>query len=260
MLKYTVFSEYGIIVGAGKTMAKTNTKPFPQKRKRWFRGFKRFLRLRYRKPQMIYLGEKPTANAIILSNHEGAAGPMIIELYAEFPHRMWGTHKMNSGLKKLYRYQTQIYYHQKKGWNLHLARLFCLLASPLTNLYYKGLRLISSYNDHRLITTLRESIEVLKGGENIVIFPEHSEEGYLEVMTKFYAGFALLAENALKEGIDVSLYTAYLKLKENIMIFDQPILYSELKKLVPDREAMGAYLLNNCNALGQMDLSKLKNT
>ena len=44
----------------------------------------------------------------------------------------------------MYKYQTRVYYHEKKHWNLHLARLFCLLASPLTNLFYKGLNLIST--------------------------------------------------------------------------------------------------------------------
>ncbi|MGI6714495.1 MAG: hypothetical protein ACOX3K_05590 [Bacilli bacterium] len=236
-------------------MAQKKTKKFRQKRKLWFRGLKSFLRIRYRKPRFIYLGAKPTTNAIILSNHVGAAGPMILELHAEFPHRMWGTHEMNSGLRKLYRYQTRVYYHKKKGWNLHLARLFCLLASPLTNIYYRGLRLISTYQDHRLRDTLKESVEVLKGGENIVIFPEYSDEGYLEVLTKFYTGFAVLAESALKAGIDVSLYVAYLKLKENTFIFDEPILFSELKKIVDSREEIGQYLLEKCNALGQMDLA-----
>ena len=38
-----------------------------------------------------------------------------------------------------------------------LARLFCLLASPLTFLFYKGLNLISTYKDSRLKITLEES-------------------------------------------------------------------------------------------------------
>lgn len=67
---------------------------------------------------------------------------MSLELYADFPIRTWGTHEMNSGLSKMYRYQSRVYYHEKKGWNLHLARLFCLLASPLTNLFYKGFALL----------------------------------------------------------------------------------------------------------------------
>lgn len=232
-------------------------KIFRQDRKLWFRGFKKLIRLRYRRPRYIYLGEKPTTNSIVLANHVGATGPLLLESYGEFPFRMWGTHEMNSGLRKLYNYQTKIYYHQKKGWNIHLARLFCLLASPLTYLFYKGLRLISTYRDARLKRTLKESITVMKNGENIVIFPEMSEEGYFDELRGFYSGFALLAETFYKRGMDVLIYTSYYRRKDKVHIFDKPIRYSELKKIATTREEMANYLLNKSNALGKMELPAL---
>jgi hypothetical protein len=172
-------------------MSKKKTKKFRQDRKLWFRIFKTILKIRYRKPNFIYLGDKPTSQSIILSNHIGARVPLTLELYADFPIRFWGTHEMNTGLRNMYRYQTKTYYHGKKGWNIHLARLFCLLASPLTNIFYKGLRLISTYQDYRLRSTIQESLEVIQNGGNIVVFPEDSSEGYLDEMKSFYAGFAI---------------------------------------------------------------------
>lgn len=125
----------------------------------------------------------------------GTDVPMALEIYADFPVRMWGTAEMNSGLKKLYKYQTRIYYHEKKHWNLRLARVFCLLASPLTNLFYKGLNLISTYQDARFKTTIKESVDaIINKKENLVIFPEKSREGYVSEMKEFYAGFVILAQ------------------------------------------------------------------
>ena len=69
---------------------------------------------------------------------------------------------MNSNLASLYKYQTRQYYHEKKHWPLWAARLFCLLASPLTWLFYRGLKLISIYPDSRLRTTIKESIQTIK--------------------------------------------------------------------------------------------------
>ena len=67
------------------------------------------------------------------------------------------------------------------------------IASPLTNLFYKGLNLISIYHDGRLRKTIEESITAIKdNGENIVIFPEDSGEGYSDELKGFYAGFVLL--------------------------------------------------------------------
>jgi hypothetical protein len=155
---------------------------------------------RYKKPEFIYLGEEIGTGGIILSNHEGTDAPMSLELYLDKPIRMWGAHEMNSGVVEMYKYQSRVYYHEKKHWNLHLARLFCLIASPITNLFYKGLNLISTYRDTRFRRTVRESVEALQQGYNIVIFPEDSAKGYLAELEGFFAGFVVLAESCLKKG------------------------------------------------------------
>lgn len=238
-------------------MAKKKTKKFRQDRKLWFRIFKGILRIRYRRPKFIYLGDKPTSQSIILSNHIGARVPLTLEMYADFPIRFWGTHEMNTGLKTTYRYLTRTYYHGKKGWNIHLARLFCLLASPLTNMFYRGLRLISTYQDYRLRTTIQESLAVIENGGNIVVFPEDSSEGYFDEMKSFYSGFALFAERALKKGIDMPIYVSYLRPKDNTYVFEKPILYSELKKQIPNKHDMAKHLLDKCNSLGKVELNTL---
>ncbi|MBQ1280862.1 MAG: hypothetical protein IIY16_01280, partial [Oscillospiraceae bacterium] len=158
-----------------------------QDRKWWFKLLKKLMKGRYKRPEFIYLGKKFDKSAIILSNHEGTDAPLSLELYCDQPIRMWGAAEMNSGLIPMYQYQTKVYYHEKKHWNLHLARAFCLLASPLTNIFYKGLNLISTYHDTRFRKTLRESIEALEAGESIVIFPEDSKNGYLAELEGFFA-------------------------------------------------------------------------
>lgn len=194
-----------------------------------------------------------------MSNHVGTDAPLSLEIYADYPIRMWGAHEMNSGLKKLYKYQSEVYYHLKKGWNLHLSRLFCLLASPLTNLFYKGLNLISTYHDTRLRTTLDESLTAIKeNGENIVIFPEDSSDGYCDELKGFHAGFVMLAEKCLANGIDVSIYTSYFKKKERRYVFDAPVKYSELKARFGARNTIAEYLCMRCNLLGKTDVEELK--
>ena len=72
-----------------------------QRRRFWFRCFRQLFKLRYKRPKYIYLGEKPTTNSIVLSNHVGATVPILFETYAEFPMRMWGTYEMNSGFRNM---------------------------------------------------------------------------------------------------------------------------------------------------------------
>ena len=230
-----------------------NTK---KKRKAYFEIMKKMMRGRYKKPTYVYIGEEINGPSIILSNHEGTDAPMALEIHLPKPIRFWGAHEMNSGLVKMYKYQSRVYYHEKKHWNLHLARLFCLIASPLTNLFYSGLDLISTYKDGRFIKTIRESIESIKQGDNIVIYPEHSDKGYLKELEGFHAGFVLLAEQCLKEGIDIPIYVSYFRKDINTYIFDAPKKYSEIKEQFKTRDEIAKQLCLRCNELGKMDLSK----
>ena len=241
---------------AKKTQKEKITSP-KENRRAWFRGFKKFLRAtgRYKEPEFIFLGEKFSYGGLILSNHEGTDAPLTLELYTDVPLRMWGAHEMNSGVIPMYKYQSRVYYHEKKHWNLHLARLFCLIASPLTNIFYKGLNLISTYRDARFVKTIRQSIDALKRGENIVIFPEDSTNGYLDKLEGFHAGFVVLAEFCYKRGIDVPIYVTYFNKKKLRYMVDAPISYSKLAQGGRTRCEIARLLLDRCNELGEMSNS-----
>ena len=157
-----------------------------KKRKGYFRLLKQIMKIRYKEPRFVYLGEKFGYGGVILSNHEGTDAPMSIEIWNDAPTRMWGAHEMNSGLVKLYKYQTRVYYHEKKHWNLHLARLFCLIASPLTNLFYKGLNLISTYKDQRFIKTVKETEDAVS---KLKISNEGAEKIYAQLSKKYNCEF-----------------------------------------------------------------------
>ena len=221
-------------------------------RKLYFRILKKIMKVRYKKPKFVYLGEEISEGALILSNHEGTDAPMSLEIYLNKPLRMWGAHEMNSGLRKLYKYQTRIYFHEKKHWNIHLARLFCLIASPLTNLFYSGLNLISTYKDARLVKTMRESVAALKDGYNIVAFPEISDKGYLAELEGFHEGVVMLAEICKIRGIDLPIYVTYFKKNELTYVIDKPVLYSELCKNGQGRAEIARMLCDRCNELGKM--------
>lgn len=226
-------------------------KKFKQKRKVWFRALKGILKIFIKKPTFVYKGGKPTAGSIILSNHEGASSPLALELYSDFPIRMWGTYEMNSGLKSVYKYLSNVYFHEKQHKNLHLARFISIFACPFVNLFYKGLNLIPTYRDVRLYKTMTESIKTIKDGrDNIVIFPENSDKGYFKHLKSFYAGFVVLAHRLFKAGIDVSIYVAYYKTETREYVFDAPIYFSELNSAFTSKNEMAGYFLEKCNSIG----------
>lgn len=224
-------------------------------RKPWFRVIKKIMRLFIKESEFVYLGEKIKEPTIILSNHVGTAAPLAWELYGNLPFRFWGASEMNSGLISLYKYQTRVFYHEKKHWNLHLARLFCLIASPITYMFYKGINLISTFRDIRFKHTITESIEALDSGKSVIIFPEISDKGYLDVLEGFHQGFTVLGSILLKKGKDIPITVAYYKKSEKRYIVDRAVRLSEIFKDGVSREQIAKMLCDRCNELGQMDLN-----
>lgn len=221
-------------------------------RKWWFKCLKKMMKVRYKKPTFVYIGEEITNGGVVLSNHEGTDAPMSFEIYGNKPVRFWGAYQMNSGLVKMYKYQSRVYFHEKKHWNLFAARMFCLIASPLTNLFYKGLNLISTYPDARFAKTIRESKEAILNGENLVIFPEKSDNGYESVLKGFYEGFGLFAELCAKKGLDLPIFVSYFNKEKKVYLIDAPVKYSELIKKYKTREKIAEQLCSRCNELGVM--------
>ena len=222
------------------------------KRKGWFRFVKCIVRLFIKKTEFEYDEDIPKPGSIILCNHAGTAAPLAWELYGDVSFRFWGANEMNSGLIKLYKYQTRVFYHEKKGWNIHLARLFCLLASPLTYMFYAGLNLISTYHDVRFKHTLTESIKTLEKEQSLVIFPEISDNGYLDVLEGFHKGFVMLAGICHKRGMNVPVHVAYFKKGEpKRMLVSKSYTLDELFAEGKSRDEIAVFLCKECNTLGE---------
>ena len=221
-----------------------------KKDKLWFRAVKGVLKIFIKKPKFVFLGEPYRSGDVLLSNHVGSSGPLTLECYSNPPVRLWGTYEMNNGLRSAYHYLVHTYYHQKKGWNLTAARIFCLLAAPLANMFYKGLQLTSTYPDARFCGTIKKSYKILEGGENICIFPEDSSRGYFDKLTLFHEGFITFADYCLKKGKDLSIFVAYFHKKSRTFIVDAPFQYSELKVQGGTRKDIAKRICDRCNELG----------
>ncbi|MBE5735846.1 MAG: hypothetical protein E7356_00595 [Clostridiales bacterium] len=226
-------------------------------RKAWFRGLKKIMRIFIKKSKFVFLGEELGDRGIILSNHVGTSAPLAFELYGPCKNiRFWGAYEMNSNIFTLYKYQTRVYYHEKKHWNLFAARLFCLLATPLTFIFYRGLRLIPVYRGGKLRTTLNESLAALEDNQNIIIFPEDSSKGYLDELEGFHAGFTLLCNMCQKKDMDVPIYVAYYQKSTRTYVIDKPIMLSELFSKGLTKEEISQQLCDRCNELGKLSFEQ----
>ena len=235
-------------------MSKTKEKKIKTKRSLWFRGLKSILRLFIKSPKFVYLGEEVEQGSLILSNHVGAKAPLAYELYFQQPFRFWGTYEMNSNIFKVYAYLSKIYFHQKKHWNLFLARVFCIIAAPLLWLFYRGLNLISTYPDYRFKNTIKESIRTFEHNQSIVIFPEDSSKGYFDELTQCFSGFTLLGRRMLKQDKDLSVHFANYRKKDKTLVISEAVKFSELMKFYPNQDNLAEMARKKINQLGKQEL------
>ncbi len=229
-------------------------------RSKAFEIFKSFLRIFKRKPQFVFLGEPFQERAIYLSNHVGSNGPLTLELYFPLEVRFWGTHEMNEGFKERYIYLSRIYFHNKRHLPLWFAKFISIFATPFMTVFYKGLRLISTYTDGRLVTTVKKTIKLLeKGEESVIIFPEDSSKGYYDFLKGFHPGFYALAEKCYKLGMDLPIYLMYFQRLNHRIIVDKPILFSQLKSLNLNMYTVANKYMQRANQLATFTNEDIEN-
>ena len=205
------------------------------KRKPFFSGVKKGLRLFIKKPRIVNLNENKELEdgSIYLCNHVGARGPLKLELYFPKDFRFWGTYEMCFGFKQTWSYLAYTYYHKKHHSPKWWARIQASYSIPFTKTFYKGMNLIPTYPDTRMKSTIETSAEILDKGRSIVIFPEDSSDGYKDVLTKYFAGFFVLAKYVLnKYKKNLKIYNMYFRKKDNTIIIDK---YKTAQELVDQK-------------------------
>lgn len=194
------------------------------------RFFAAFIRMFKRKPKIINLsGEELADKAIYLSNHAGAGGPLVHELY--FPKRLtcWGTYEMCEGVRERWRYLYHTFYRQKLHWGRFRAFTVATLFAPISLRFYRGVGLIPTYPDSRSIVTMKTSCRILDANSALMIFPEDSSDGYHNPPKAFNQGFVVLSklyQRVRKE--DVPVYLCYYGAKEKVIVVSKPIFVNRM--------------------------------
>ena len=223
-------------------------------RKRFSFKFTKFISfIINRKPKVVFTEEPlPDEPVIILSNHVARKAPSKFELYYPRDLRMWGTHEMTEGIKEVRKYLVHTYFYRKKHYPKFLAAIVGTLLSPLLNSFYKGARLIPTYDDVRFLTTIKYSLKAFFEGKDIVIFPEDSSNGYFDEIKHIFSGFLSLLDALARKGKDAIVYVTYYIKKKNVFVYSKRFLFSELKKQFETFDNIAEYLRIVMNSLSKI--------
>ncbi len=226
----------------------------PRKKQKVYGFVKKILRLFYKKPQVISLAGEIEDKSILVANHVAKRGPVVYDLYLPKKYTVkWGAHQMVGNYKSRKAYLRDVFYITKQGYGKFHASLAGGFEAIFSKYFYRGIKVIGTYENVKLRRTINKSIDVINENIPILIFPENSWEGYKEVLTEFYPGFVLLAEQYFKRtGVDLPVYPVYYHAQKKIMLIDRPLYVNELAKQGLDKKQIAEVFKNKVNDLHDM--------
>lgn len=173
------------------------------------------------RPEFVYK-EEPTEPCVYLSNHAGPIGPAYATLYFKEPKKMW---LINYALNK--KKNSKFFYHDffagpskkhKGTWKL-ISKIVSFLLTPLL---YTAPH-IAVYHDMRMLDTFRDSLDALKSGCSLIIFPECPTK-YSPFINDFYSGFSELGKMYYNEtGKILKFYPTYVSKELNSVNVGNPV-------------------------------------
>ena len=138
---------------------------------------------------------------------------------------------MCGNYKVRWNYLYHVFYRQKLKYSKLKSFMIATLFAIVSKWIYIGVGLIPTYQDARLLKSIRYSIEVLKKGHAILIYPENSNDGYKEILDEYNHGFITLSKLFYKlHGEDLPVYNVYYTKQYAKMVVNGPSYLNKMLK------------------------------
>ena len=184
---------------------------------------------RHRMVQMDHIREDPENPIVFLGNHAEIYGPIASALCMPVDVRFWVINMMMFDKKVVRPYLYENTFSKKTFLPVFVRKLLAWYLGWLSVNVMNSLRAIAVYRDSpmKLRQTLRESVEALENGENLMIYPEHPEGKYEKGgVSEFSPGFLMLAEAWWKKsGKKLRIIPVYANREERTFTFGDEITY-----------------------------------
>lgn len=183
----------------------------------------------------------PGEPCIIVGNHCQIYGPVAAEIYMTGKHCTWCAGEMMHR-EEVPAYAYKDFWSKKPASIRWFYKLLSYLITPLALLLFNNANTIAVYHDARLISTFRDSIELLQKGYSIVIFPECYDE-YNNIIHEFQDKFIDLARFYYrKTKTPLQFLPLYIAPRLGTMSFGKPIRFQPEEAIENERKRICAEL------------------
>ena len=185
--------------------------------------------IRHRMVDLDHVKLDPDNPVVFLGNHAEIYGPIASALCFPVQVRFWVISKMMFKKKDVRAYLYENTFSKKTYLPVFVRKLLAWYLGWLSVNVMNALRAIPVYRDSpmKLRQTLRESVEALAQGENLMIFPEHPEGKYVkDGISELSPGFLMLAEAWWKKaGKKMRMMPVFANREKRTFTFGKEIVY-----------------------------------
>ncbi|MBQ8946687.1 MAG: hypothetical protein IJ058_07745 [Lachnospiraceae bacterium] len=168
----------------------------------------------------------PGEGCVIVGNHSHMYGPIASELYAPGEHYTWCAGEMMHA-SDVADYAYRDFWSGKPKAVRWFYRLLSYAITPLAVCIFNNAHTIGVYHDSRILNTFRESVNLLSGGANVVIFPEHNVP-YNNIVYEFQDKFIDLARTyRQKNDRNLAFVPMYISPGLKKIIYGKPVYYTQ---------------------------------
>ena len=202
------------------------------------RGLVKFF---YGKTVIEGLGNIADNNTIIVANHSQMNGPIVCELYMPENCYIWCAGEMMN-IKEVPAYAFNDFWSQKPKWTQPFYKLLSYIIAPISYCVFNNARTVAVYHDSRIVGTFRETVEMLKNGRNIIIFPE-KDETRNNILNKFQENFVDVARLYYKRtGVELNFAPMYIAPYLKKAYIGNAIKYNSQNTPEEERKRISEYL------------------
>ena len=184
---------------------------------------------RHRMVDLDHVKEDPENPLVFLGNHAEIYGPIASALCFPVPVRFWVISKMMFRKKDVRAYMYENTFSKKTFLPVFVRKFLAWILGWLSVNVMSSLKAIAVYRDSpmKLRQTLRESVEALENGDNLMIFPEHPDGKYVKGgISELSPGFLMLAEAWWKKsGKKLRIMPVFANREQRTFTFGEEIGY-----------------------------------
>lgn len=168
-----------------------------------------------------------TEPVVYVSHHQNLFGPFMTLLwYPEHIH-CWMLHVFLDR-KTCYDHYMNYTFTRRFGWPKFIARpVAFLIAHFVPRLLQSGKGIPVYRGSRKILATIRESVDKLKDGESIIIFPDIDYTDSSATVKKLYEGFLFLEKYYYQEtGNHLAFVPMYVSKRKRKIVVSEPIYFS----------------------------------